>query len=164
MTRRVTQVKLGTGGSITIHWQETAAHGEGWNTYALRCREEARPSFHKAMQAFGLYVLGICELPESWGDGLSVLGVKWLFDDLDDLGVVVTAKRTLEASSRALVIRTPAAYNAPKDPAGRDQLPAAALDMLDDLEREALAYIRGDRQQQSLFDESEEDESEVMAV
>lgn len=113
-------------------------------------REAPHPDFIAALGALVGPVLELCELPEDYGQGLTVRGVSFSADEDGNRGAVVTTLKQLDTVPAPLVLNTPHVSERP-DADGVCGMPDDLSDALDALEREAAAFARGKRAQADLF-------------
>lgn len=114
----------------------------------LTSHESPRPEFVDALQALTPWLLNVCELPESYSEGLSVTGVSLTLGEYG--GCVVTALKGVRSANAPVVLNSP---HVPAQPTseGGPSLPANAKAALDHLEEEAERFWRGERSQGELF-------------
>lgn len=111
--------------------------------------ERAKPSFYAVINRISPEVVKMCGLPELWKEELQILGVTFKRDD-DKFAVTVSAMKSVKFSNSPLVINTPLAYE--KDPELEGMgMPASLLKILRLLEKEAEAFVAGDRAQMEMF-------------
>lgn len=131
--------------------------GSGFpETVTLESTEPPRKELRDALQKMVDHVVDLCELPPSWREDMTVRSVTVTHNDVD--GLVITALRDLDNSNAPMVVNTPHFTRSGRDEnqepgiyscdCGRD---------LDELERLALEYADGRRQQQVLEFETEEE-------
>lgn len=111
--------------------------------------ERAKPSLYSVINKISPEVVKMCGLPEDWKEQLVVLGVTFQRDDVK-FAVMVSAMKSVKFSNSPLVINTPLAYE--KDPELEGVgMPASLLKILRLLEKEAEAFVAGDRAQMEMF-------------
>jgi hypothetical protein len=137
-------------GSTVLTWvSEIRGEASRGNTETtLTSGDTPRPEFINALQAFSAHVLDVCELPDSWADGLTVCGVSISENDSQGVGIVVTAVKKVAGANAPVVINTPhLAEQSEHGPA----LCREALDAINLLLEEADRFRKGERAQAELF-------------
>lgn len=157
--RRISKIKL-KNGNIFIGWQERTEEQPSWDDYTLRCDEQARPEFYKALEAFNKHIAIICELPNGYEKRITTSGISYSYNDKKGIwGVTLIGLMELKNTPAPLNLITPfkSAFNTEES---QDYaLPDACIGALKKLDEEAFRYVNGDRAQVNLFDQ--EDKSEV---
>jgi hypothetical protein len=144
-----TKIKHKAGETI-LEWTDSSEHESV--VHSLRSHEDPRPEFLTALQALTSVVLSLCELPLDYGTDLKITGVTITDHETLGRGTVITALKKLTRSQAPLVLNTPhitetgSHENAPT-------LFGRELDLLEQLQEEASRYLKGERAQQSLFDQ-----------
>jgi hypothetical protein len=144
----ITRVK--SGDKIAIEYTVLTDQGDE-DQFSLSCSQRALPEFYLALNELGKHVVKICELPDEYASGLTVLGVKFTWTD-EIMGAVISAKKALSDCDSPLFLNTPHMPEKPYSPTGGGKcLPGETVDALADLKEEAERYVRGERAQLSLF-------------
>jgi hypothetical protein len=152
---RIKKAKVTGEGRIVMIWEEANIKG-GWDEYQLNCRDNARPTFYTRLQDLAQHVIEICELPVEL-NRVNVKGVSVSYGgDKEVMGATITAEYKLENSVCGLNLNTPhkaseSYSDAPADP--MQLLSDDCIEALEDFYDECYAYISGDRERMSLFDE-----------
>lgn len=107
-------------------------------TVTLESAEEPKAELVSALQAMVPHVIALGELPDEWADDLTVRGVT--INRGEAVGLTITALRQLEDIMTPLVLNTPYTTEIGKN----------CLRELEELERQALAYVDGQRAQLQL--------------
>lgn len=107
-------------------------------TVTLESAEEPAPELVEALAGLAPHVCALAELPREWAAQLTVRGVTVTRSEAT--GLTITALRKLKNLMTPLVINTP--YTT--------EFGAACQTALDELERQALAFVDGERAQLEL--------------
>ncbi len=78
----------------------------GDDQHSVASLDQPRPELHAALAQLIPHVLRICELPEDYGDEMSVTGVSCSYGDNGE-GVTITARRGLSGCDAPLILNTP---------------------------------------------------------
>lgn len=155
----ITRVK--SGEKIAIEYAVQTDQGET-DEFSLSCSQKALPEFYLALNELGKHVVKICELPDEYVGGLTVLGVKFTWTD-EIMGAVISAKKALSECDSPLFLNTPHMPERPYSPTGGGKcLPAKTTEALEKLLEEAERYVHGERVQLSLFAGSTEPPAVVL--
>lgn len=142
----IKKIKIGEG-KLTIHYSRMVrdTHEET----EIVSTERAKPSLYSVINKISPEVVKMCGLPEDWKEQLVVLGVAFKRDE-GVLGVTISAMKTVKFSNSPLIINTPFATekDAELENVG---MPASLLKILRALEKEAEAFVAGDRAQMEIF-------------
>lgn len=148
MQKRFTKISWNEK-TITLEWttqKETETHG-----HELTCADAPRPAFDKALQALGRDILIIAELDDDYGDGMRVQSVSLSMNAKSGArGAVVTAMKTLAIANSPLAIHTPHLLaehqgELPLEGESRGVMPDGMWKRIEALEKEAWAYLDGQR-------------------
>lgn len=147
---------------VTLEYEKENKKGD-WDQYSMSCSDEPKPEFKAALIALDRDVLEMCELPETYLTRIAVTGVSLSYGgEKEVMGATVTAQMHLNKSNVALNLNTPykvkAFYADDGDP--KQLLQDGCVGRLDDLTREAEAYVNGDRAQGELFADQEKTKDE----
>lgn len=151
--RRLKQIKLTyrekTGTSYKIVWEELS-DGELWEKHLLESSECPRPELEEAVDDMGRFLVAACAI---------CLTDEQMRHNVDVTRVAVDYKSVREIAILANIL-LPTGYSiALNGPAMPCQPQGDELDRsFAKLEEECFRYIDGDRAQQRLFTEDEEDE------
>lgn len=144
---RIKKVKKSKAtGIVTIHYQ--IANGEDWDSYTLACKSYPHPDLLNALAELIPHVMEICELPQSYQEGLEVSGVSFSYNEkVGVMGAVITAQKKLKTHPAPLIINTPHKPVEPYAEGGDDSasLSTGCVMILDRLQKEAELYIGGKR-------------------
>lgn len=131
---------------VELEWQNTAKSDT--TESRLTSPDKPLPAFVDAMQAFRMYVMHICRFGDGFDVDLTVVGVSISHSESQGRGLVVTALKKLAATQAPLVINTP---HLPEVAEHGPTLPAFALELLDEMERQANRYRDRERMQRDAF-------------
>jgi len=112
--------------------------------------DQPEDGFTRALDAFGDVVLRILELPDTYGEGLSVRGVSLSYTDEDRMGCVVTCLKELAATDAPLVLNTPHLMELDLDNPEQAAMPAEMEEAIEALCEAAERYVKGHRAQGDL--------------
>ena len=118
--------------------------------------DQPEDGFTRALDAFREVVLRILELPDAYGEGLSVRGVSLSYTDEDRMGCVVTCLKELAATDAPLVLNTPHLMELDLDNPEQAAMPAEMEEAIEALCEAAERYVEGHRAQGDLFAGAEE--------
>jgi hypothetical protein len=156
----ITKVKL-KDNRVEIHAEQKIGNaGDGTKVTVLRCSDAPAESFNAAVTALVPHVRGILMLqPKQWEGCIDVVGVSFSRTETEEDefvdGAVITCVISLDTANSPLVINTPHLLYEQYSPTGEAPLmPEDAQDALNDLKREAEAYLNGKRAQGDLFEEA----------
>lgn len=123
---------------MEIHSELELAQGRGSKATVLKCSDEPKDSFTKALDALERPMRSILELlPEQWDGQFAISGVTFAKAGEDGEGVVITASIELSASEAAVSLNTPLLPVA--------HLAEEAQEALEKVRKEAQAYLDGKR-------------------
>jgi hypothetical protein len=159
---RVKKVKINKYSQISMVYTQGPYNQD---EYSFTCSEKARPEFYEAMKAMAEHVIEMCELPESYLDRITVRGVSYSYGgENETMGATISAAMRLDNSYQALNINTPhkaSEMYCPDTPDDDMQLLSSeCVDALEALLFECEKYIKGDREQGSLFANTEANSEE----
>jgi hypothetical protein len=126
------------------------------NKFAVDCCEAARPEFYKVLQSLREDMIEICELPEDFSQGLSIVGATFNHDD-DIWGALISGLKTLKKSRAPFIIHTPYKPAVPDtgDSNRISCLSNSCVAKLDKLMEYAEGYVDGKRAQVDAFSQPE---------
>lgn len=162
---RIKKVKLTKDDRIVMEYEKLV--NDAYDKYRFCSSEEAMPSFYNALKALGIHTVNLCELPESYVKRVEMRSVTYTYKGEDEImGATMSAVMNLDHSNSVLALNTPHKPSIPYDPNavepyGDKCLTEACVDALWVLEREAQAYINGERAQIDLFAEQNESDTQV---
>ena len=134
-------------GKTKIEWMVENDKG-GWDELTMTCTDMPRQDFFTALHNLQRHVGVICEFPESYDNGITVLGASFTYAN-DIMGAIITATKKLKYSVTGLNLSTPhkssRPYSGDNDSGCLDDETVEALEAL---QAEAEAYLRGDREVQ----------------
>lgn len=153
MDRELLKLKI-KDGEVFLKYQVT---GSGFpETITIESAEPPKTELKDALQLMAEHAIEMCELPPEWLADMTVRSVTITRGDVD--GLVITTLRDLEGSQAPMVINTP---HFTRD--GRDENQELGIYSfrcgkdLDQLEKLAMRYVDGERQQKEFsFDEAAE--------
>lgn len=156
-TRRMKKVKITKEGKINIIYEKQMK--STWDEYSFICSEHAKPSFYESFTKMIPYVIELCELPDEYKQRITVKSISFSYGGDDEvMGATMSAAMELQHSNCPLNLNTPhkpsEPYNAMQEEPIPDQcLTEECVAALDNICAEAVAYIDGEREQTSLFQE-----------
>ncbi len=161
---RIIKVKHSEKEGRTLVEYEQKAKSNNFDEFTMNCFDLPRPEFLAALKKLIPHVLKMCELPASYMENLNISSVSFSWSgESDTMGATITALKKLRDSHAPLVINTPhkpaEAYNE-----GGDETNLLTEDCIRDLEnlqREAVLYVAGERAQGSLFKQETEKQEEL---
>jgi len=140
---------------VEIHTTQKLGNvGDDAKITVLRCSDAPAASFTKAFAALVGHARTILELqPGQWEDRITVTGVSFSRSDEDIEGAVITGVVSLDTANSPFSFNTPHLPFEQYSPTGESPLmPEEAQDALNELKREAEAYLGGKRAQGDLFE------------
>jgi len=150
---RIAKVKIKEG-LVTI--VETAGLGTADESETTRkIYADPHPDFRKTMEDLEPHVRGILGWPSSYAENrIRISGVSFSFSEKTGVeGAVMSGLVDLDASDSPFSFNTPHLAFAPYCETGSGKLmPDDAIDALEALRAEALAFLKGKRAQADLFD------------
>jgi hypothetical protein len=152
---RINKVKVTKEGKIAIEYQILKG-GSNYDDYSLKCSEKALGSFYAAIYAFRESVVKLCELPEEFTERIVVKGVTFSYGgERETMGAVIVAQLILNLSDGNLNLNTPhkavEMYNEDSEPREEAVFDEDTIGCLEQLEKEAVKYVNGERAQGSLL-------------
>lgn len=150
---RINKVKVTKAGKIHIEYQERK--GDSWDDYSMKCSERALPKFYELFGELKQHMNDICEFPEEFVDRLTVRGVSFSYGgEREVMGAVLSGFLTLNMSVAPLNINTPhkiqEPYSEKAEPIEEMLLSDELVNLLTDLQKETIRYIKGERAQGKL--------------
>ncbi|MDZ7711738.1 MAG: hypothetical protein U5L06_00795 [Rhodovibrio sp.] len=157
---KVTKVKHAKG-DVEIRW--TAEEGlSSTRETKLKCTDTPRNSFSEVFQGFKPLAGRLLELPESWLDEASVIGVSINHESDERRGLVVTLQRSVESANSPVTLNTPhVREQLPGDDDNQPWMDGDLVEQIEQMDREAQAYVNGDRQQGDMFAGGQGDDKPV---
>jgi len=151
--RRICKVKIGKDDCdrevVTIKLEEPDQSG-GYTAHLIECKDPPHSDLRNALQEMGQYLKEHAEFPSTWI--VSVISVTVTHTN-EVQGLVITGRRDLEKSNAPLIINTPhytrESYNE-DDESDMGIFSSSCGDALDALEKEAMLFVDGKRQQMQL--------------
>lgn len=142
------------GESVGLKWEENI--GDAIDKHDWSCDEPPTPAFKASLAAFSSFVVGLIEAPTDWADGLEVrqLAIKEE-EKTGAVGLVVTALRKCpKAKGRTLLLNSPYMAEPPEDYNGPmdGYLPSAVVELIEEAETQATAYLNGERGEQTTLE------------
>lgn len=147
--------------------------------FSTTYNERATDSLYRALQALRIDLEAICELPEGYGDRITVKGVSLSYSSAGKRGCVITGQMELFGSVCPLNLNTPHKVEAFDDEEDKNNnhknlLDPATIMRLNSFLAEVAKYIGGERAQVDMMEEldatlpgqveQEEDEKEPAEV
>ena len=153
---RIKKVKITKYNQVSMVYEDGPGN---FDEYSLTCREKARPEFYETMEALAEHVIDMCELPENYLNRIKVRGVSFSYGgETEVMGAVISASMELKESYQALNLTTPHKASEMYNPTTPDDemqlLTGDCIEALEALQKECMAYIKGDRAQGNLFKEA----------
>ena len=148
-SRKVSKVRM-KDPEVFIAYQEP--HGEDTVTVTVEAEDAPKQSFLDALQGLADHALKLCELPVSWSTNVEARGLT-VKQTGEGVGAVISCVKTL-SSGQVM------SFNSPYTLAVNDNGPELGGDALQAVERlmaEALAYVDGKRAQGQLFAKEDKD-------
>lgn len=137
----ITKIKW-KNGRMHLEYSVERERGKDPDEYTMTCAEAPRPAFEDAFSQLASCMAKEAELPTAMIPELKPAGVSISYYDDGRWGVVISGVRALKKSNVPLVLNTP------HKPAEGSH--GETVSIVEDLIREAEAYIKGDRAQGSL--------------
>ena len=147
----ITKVKV-EGARIHIKWTTPSKTGSEPDEHILRSNETPRPEFIEAMLGLRQAIVVEAELPEEMIEQITPRGVSLKTYADGRMGAVISGTRALENSNSPLVLNTP--LKADEGANETDPTPLLSdvtREAVDEVVREAVKYIQGERAQQELL-------------
>jgi hypothetical protein len=150
--RRVTKVSY-DGKRVKVQYQIPRAEKEEPDEFALVCNDRPAPTLLLALEGLRPHVAAICQLPAKYCEMMEVRGASFSFAGPDEImGAVITALKSLPTARGPLVLNTPYLSSAPMSETDEAPLLSpAAREALEEVAREGLRYVDGEREQGDLF-------------
>lgn len=144
-----TKIKLAKG-SVLLEWTDEGVSDT--KKTSLNSFDEPEKEFTEAMQALAPIACKLLELPPSYTDGMTVLGVALTYNETQGRGCVITCSKSLENFNAPLLLNTPhLAEDAEYGPIAPTELVRA----IDELEMRAQRFRQGMRLQADIFSDEE---------
>lgn len=139
-----------------LEWEELVGEHDDVIHSTLKSADTAEDSFGQAMDALIRPVLQLLQLPADYADGLHVSSVSIqhkseLREPDTSRGLVVTARKTLEATNAPLMLHTP---HLKESQAEENDIVAEIFGLIEAVETQARRFIDGARVQLDLFDKA----------
>lgn len=149
---RFTKIKYGGDPlKLTITYQKKNDI-DGWDDLQMSTRQEPHPDFIQALDGLSSHLCKMCEQGEDAICDAKSVSVSWTNEVM---GVVISGSRTLMKSYSPLNINTPhktvEPYSDHEDE--KQLLDSNCVIAVEDLFREAWAFVEGKRKQADLFEE-----------
>jgi hypothetical protein len=150
----ITQIKYNEkDGKVFLAWEEVNPKSGDENERTFRSTQKPAPEFFHALNALTSFVEEICTFPVGFCDTASIrnVSISWAHGIM---GVVVTAIIPLETANSPLCINTPHITQSQySDGANAPLLKNSQVELFKELLYQAEQYIKGEREQPSLFGE-----------
>lgn len=151
--RRICKVKIGKDDYdrevVTIKIEEPDQTG-GYTSHTIECKDAPHPDLRNALQDMSQHLKEHAEFPSTWI--VSIISATVTHTN-EVQGLVLTGRRDLENCNAPLIVNTPhytrESYNEDDD-SDIGIFSESCGEALDALEKEALAYVDGKRQQAEL--------------
>lgn len=106
----LTKVKI-KNNETEIHYGNNVGKGNN-KTTIFKSWEKQSPEFLNCLQGLKPYLLGVLDLPEEYGEGMTITGLslkeeKQDGEDFENFGVVISAVKKLENFNASACINTP---------------------------------------------------------
>lgn len=152
--KRVSTVRY-HGDKVTVEWTEP--NGQDQEECRLECEDAPRASFVKAMEKLTAWALKLVEIPAKSWPNARVIKVNLKRTPSGQRGVILTLHHPLEHGSAT--INTPLRQERmDEDQAGAGFMDPKLLEVVLEVQAEALAYVGGEREQGDLFNGGEKEE------
>jgi hypothetical protein len=155
--RRVTKVSF-DGKRVKVLYEIPRVGSEDPDECALVCNDRPAPEFLVALEALRPHVAAICQLPPPYCEPMAIRGASYGYGGKDAvMGATITSLKKLTTANSPLVLNTP--YLASEPMSETDEAPtlsASAVRALDELARQGLRYVNGEREQGDLFPKTQE--------
>lgn len=160
----INKVSVKKDGKIIIEYELARDDDKGNDENVIRSYDQPYPEFYDAIRALVADVLACIESKDD-PDLYTVTGVTMKQVDMGEynaLGAVIVAKKKLQYCAAPLNIVTPWKVSEVGEHGDAACcLTRECLSHLDDLAREAIRYVHGERMQGDLFSDAELQEVEV---
>lgn len=162
MAIRFTKIKVAKSDKtetikIRIEYEVKNASKNEWDEMVLTSSDEAKESFHEALQALSIDVVEMCELPEDYKERVIVRSVSFSYGGKNDtMGATITATMKLLRSNVPLNINTPHKIEEFYSDEGDEAqlLSEDCVHRLYELGYQAELFMKGERAQIPLFVET----------
>ena len=158
-SKKFTKIKF-DGEKVHLAWTETAGpDGVDEVKCELSSNDLPHESFTAALLALKSTVTSLCDLPITWLENdlypLVVRSASINYEDGGLRGFVVTSLKYLPRTNAPMVLNTPHMREDDGESQG-NCAPSDMVGLIEDLEREAVRYIKGHRAQGDLFNDDEQ--------
>lgn len=131
---------------VTLEWTDEGVSDSKHTT--LTSHDDPEEEFTEAMQALAPIVARMLELPESYADGLNVIGTSLTYSDSQGRGVVITCLKEVSSFNAPLVINTP---HVVEENEHGPVMPTDLIRALDNLQEAAIRFKDGHRLQMDML-------------
>jgi hypothetical protein len=143
---------------VMITLRETRS-GDHVDTISMKCSEPPKAPLIQALEALKPHMMQFAELPEDWADAITVRGIT-VGDKGGRMTVAIRGVRDLEDSNTPLSINTPLHVREKMDDENDSEVEKGTFaedcyEAVRRLERLAIEYVNGDRQQLVLFKQTD---------
>lgn len=148
----ISKIKFKEGQIVIVVREGDAASTERETT--IKSWEDPHEDLRKAVSDLEVHVRDILELPATWAEGsVKITGVSFSkSEDTGVVGAVMTAQAGIEASDAPFTFNTPHLPFAQYSPTGNSPtMPNRAIEALEKVQEEALAFLNGKRAQMDMF-------------
>ena len=155
--KRIRKIKCKQG-LWFFSWEIYQASTNNWDEHTLSCKDQPRPELPELFMKLASHAADICEIAVNDGEMIAS-GVTLSHTDSGNRYLVITAQKALEYSHAPLIINTPARPEEPENECDSEDF-CWSDELKEDigaLEEEAWKYIKGDRAQQKLDFEGDEE-------
>lgn len=157
MQKRVSTVRY-HGEKVTVEWTEP--NGQDQEECKLECEDAPQKSFVEAMEALTEWALKLVEIPKKAWPSARVIKVNLKRKKGGQRAVILTLHHPLEHGSAT--VNTPLRQErTEEDQAGAGFMDPKLLEAVLEVQKEALAYVDGEREQGDLFKDGEEKEEKT---
>lgn len=149
-----------------LEWEEMVGEHDDIIRSSLKSEDTAEEAFANAMDALVPPVLKLLQLPARYAEDMHVTSISVqhgseIREPDSKRGLVVTARKKIEATNAPFMIHTPHLKEGQAD--GNDVV-AEIFGLLEAIEDQAKRFIDGARAQIDMFDQSKSEEPEAVTA
>lgn len=155
---RFKKIKVTSDNKISLQYEVKSGTGSLFDEFSFTTSDQAKPSFHEALQALKEDVRELCELPEEYRERIFVKGGSFSYGGENEvMGATIIANMSLRESNIPLNLVTPHKASEPYSDGKADPkalLSEDCVGRLRNLVEEAEKFVKGVRAQGNLFAEA----------